>query len=115
MNEESVSSRGASSLADARAAWSGENRHVVALQDDAYPGLLRQISDPPAFLYVHGSLEALQVPQVAVVGSRRCSVDGREAAAMLADGLARVGLGVCSGMATGIDTLAHRAALDAGG
>lgn len=95
--------------------WCDEDRHIVTLADEAYPQLLRQIDDPPPFLFVHGSLKSLQLPQVAIVGSRRCSVDGREAAATLAAGLARAGLAICSGMATGIDSAAHQAALNADG
>ena len=100
---------------DKALAWCDQDRHIITLGDDAYPPLLRQIEDAPPFLFVHGALEALQMPQVAVVGSRRCSVDGREAATSLSVALARAGLTICSGMATGIDTLSHQAALGAAG
>src|SRR5690606_21768704 len=69
----------------------------------------------PPFLFVRGSVAALQLPQIAMVGSRRSSVDGREAAANLASGLVHAGLAICSGMAAGIDSVAHQAALGAGG
>lgn len=96
-------------------AWCDTDRHIVTLDSRDYPHLLRQIDDPPPFLFVHGSVAALQMPQVAMVGSRRSSVDGREAAASLAAGLARAGLVICSGMAAGVDSVAHQAALKAGG
>ena len=100
---------------DRALAWCDADRHIVTLDSEAYPGLLRQIDDPPPFLFVQGSVAALQMPQVAIVGSRRSSVDGREAAASLAAGLARAGLTICSGMAAGIDSVAHQAALAVGG
>lgn len=88
---------------------------IVCLSDNHYPPLLRQIADPPPVLFVRGNLNALSIPQIAVVGSRRCSIDGRENTALLVSELARQGLSVCSGLAAGIDTAAHKAALDAGG
>lgn len=96
-------------------AWCDSERHIVTLESEDYPDLLRQIDDPPPFIFVHGSIAALRLPQVAMVGSRRSSVDGKEAAASLAAGLARAGLTICSGMAAGIDSVAHQAALKAGG
>lgn len=100
---------------DRALAWCGHDRHIVTLDSETYPDLLRQIDDPPPFLFVRGSVAALQLPQIAMVGSRRSSVDGREAAANLASGLVRAGLAICSGMAAGIDSVAHQAALAAGG
>jgi DNA processing protein len=80
-----------------------------------YPPLLATIDDAPAVLYVLGNLAALSVPQVAVVGSRNPTPSGREHAAAFARSLARLKLGVTSGLAIGIDAAAHAAALAAGG
>jgi len=91
------------------------DNHLLALTDSRYPRLLREIADPPPLLFVRGNVDALQLPQIAVVGSRRGSVDGRENASWFAREIAEKGLGVCSGLATGIDTWAHAATLDAGG
>jgi DNA processing protein len=89
---------------------------VVTLGDEAYPGLLREIPDPPLVLYLLGNYKVgAQQPTVAIVGSRRCSTYGRHAAEMLAGELAERGITIVSGLARGIDTTAHRAALSAGG
>ncbi len=88
---------------------------LVTLRDARYPPLLRQIYDPPPFLWVRGRLDAADEAGVAVVGTRKATDYGRRAAEHLADGLARAGVTVVSGLAYGIDIAAHRAALAAGG
>jgi DNA processing protein len=89
---------------------------VLILDDGVYPSLLREIYDPPIVLYVKGAwAECLDQPCVAIVGSRRCSTYGQNAALMLARDLARRGVTIVSGFARGIDAAAHRGALEAGG
>ena len=92
----------------ARIAESGVS--VVTLLDPGYPSLLRQIPDPPPFLYFYGSLAGLVNP-VAVVGSRHATQYGLEATERLCRDLTARGMTVVSGMARGIDTAAHRGAL----
>lgn len=82
--------------------------------DPRYPPLLRAITSPPA-LDVRGSLEPSDALAVAIVGSRRPSAYGTEVAGWLASELAARGITILSGLARGIDTAAHRGALDAGG
>ncbi|MFN0084673.1 MAG: DNA-processing protein DprA [Blastocatellia bacterium] len=89
---------------------------VVTLDDDEYPPLLREIFDPPIALYVRGDLEAAcRRPCLALVGSRRCSTYGTNAAQNLARELAANGITIVSGMARGIDAAGHRGALEVGG
>ena len=89
---------------------------VVTLADDTYPLMLREIYDPPIALYVQGNLNsALAPPAIAVVGSRRCSTYGTNAANFLARELAAHRVTIVSGLARGIDGAAHRGALEAGG
>ncbi len=85
--------------------------HIVLLSDTHYPPLLREIHDPPPLLFVVGQTQALLAPQIAMIGSRRCSVDGKSNTRRFAGFLAEQGLSICSGMARGIDTCAHEAAL----
>ncbi len=80
-----------------------------------YPRLLRDIADPPPVLYVKGEIDSGDDLSVAVVGTRRATAYGKQAAKHLAGDLARSGLTVVSGLARGIDGVAHQAALDAGG
>jgi DNA processing protein len=87
---------------------------IVTLSDAEYPPLLHQIYDPPPFLYVKGDLPTRR-PAVAVVGSRRSSGYGKSVTERLAEELARHGVTIISGMARGIDTAAHRGALQGGG
>jgi DNA processing protein len=89
--------------------------HMVTWDDPDYPLNLRQVYDAPPLLYIRGQIEKRDEWAVAVVGTRRASVYGKEAARMLATGLAQAGVTVVSGLARGIDTVAHRACLDAGG
>lgn len=89
---------------------------AVPLGDPAYPSPLAEIPDPPPVLWVRGDLEALRWPRiVAVVGARAATPAGCAMAEMLASGLAAAGVVVVSGLARGIDSVAHRAALDTGG
>lgn len=88
---------------------------VLEPQDPRFPAMLRHIPDVPALLFAAGRLELLDVPAVAIVGSRSHTRYGAEVCRHFAGGLARAGLVVVSGMARGLDALAHRAALDAGG
>ena len=89
---------------------------ILLLDDGVYPALLREIFDPPITLYVRGAWsECLEKPCVAIVGSRRCSTYGQNAALMLARDLAERGVTIISGLARGIDAAAHRGALEAKG
>lgn len=83
--------------------------------DAAYPAALQAIADPPLVLYVAGAVEPLSGPGIAVIGTRRPTVYGREIALQLAYQLAGAGYVIVSGLALGIDTQAHRGALQAGG
>jgi DNA processing protein len=89
---------------------------ILLLDDGVYPSSLREIYDPPIVLYVKGAwAECLDQPCIGVVGSRRCSTYGQNAAMMLARDLAQRGMTVVSGFARGIDAAAHRGAQEAGG
>jgi len=88
---------------------------VVAFGDEDYPERLRALDSPPPVLFALGSLALLLAPCVAIVGTRRATSYGERVTAELAGALARAGATVVSGMARGIDGVAHRAALAAGG
>ena len=88
---------------------------AVALVDAEYPPLLKEIIDPPLALFYRGDLSLLQKPLVAVVGSRRASPYGMNAAEHLSQQLVSAGVTVVSGLARGIDAAAHTAALSAAG
>src|SRR4030095_6977219 len=87
----------------------------VTGDDPSYPELLRQIHDPPLFLYVLGELTDADRTAVAIVGSRDASPYGRRLTTVISEGLAGRGAAVVSGMARGIDAAAHDAALRGGG
>jgi DNA processing protein len=94
----------------------GLGAEVLALDDPRYPAWLREIYDPPVVLYGLGKIdEALSRPCVAVVGTRKPSTYGVNAATQLSRDLATRGLTIVSGFARGIDTAAHRGALEANG
>ncbi|HKR82089.1 MAG TPA: DNA-processing protein DprA [Candidatus Saccharimonadales bacterium] len=89
----------------------------IALNHPEYPETLRHIAMPPSQLYVKGAaLQAIMDrPRLAVVGSRKISLYGKAVTAQLVQELARSGIVIVSGLAFGVDAVAHRAALEAGG
>jgi DNA processing protein len=88
---------------------------IVTQDDEGYPPLLKTIEDPPPVLYVRGDIGNPMAPRVAVVGSRCPSTYGKVVAEQLARGLAACGVMVVSGLARGIDSVAHINSLDSGG
>ena len=89
---------------------------VLILDDGSYPAMLREIADPPITLYVKGEWQAcLELPCVAVIGSRMCSTYGENASEMLARDLASRGICIVSGLARGIDAAAHKGAIRGAG
>ncbi len=89
--------------------------NVITFQEGGYPRPLRNIHHPPPVLYVEGSFDEQDALSLAVVGTRRPSPYGRLMAERLCRELAERGMTIVSGMARGIDSAAHRAALDSGG
>lgn len=105
----------AASAADDIAAWRQDGFGLLTVLDPAYPDNLRGVYDRPPLLFVSGRLEADDARSVAVIGSRRATADGLASARAIAAHLNAGGFTVTSGLAAGIDTAAHTAALDAGG
>jgi len=89
--------------------------HILTWEDEGYPKLLAEIPDPPPVLYVRGELKPEDAWAVAVVGTRRASTYGREVTRRLVSVLAQSGVTIVSGLARGIDAVAHQTALEAGG
>ena len=87
----------------------------LTAEDAEYPSRLMEIYDPPPVLWVRGDAEVLNRAGIAVVGTRQPTPYGSGMAEVLSRDLARRGLAVMSGMARGVDTCAHKGALDAGG
>jgi DNA processing protein len=88
---------------------------VLTPEDEAYPERLREIYDPPAVLWIRGNAELLARPGIAVVGTRQPSPYGAGMAELLSRDLANRRLVILSGMARGVDTAAHKGAIEAGG
>ena len=92
--------------------WLAEpGNHLITLYNPRFPDLLKQLSDPPIALFARGKLDLLDDPKVAIVGSRRPTPVGAKLVQELASDLANQGLVITSGMALGIDGMAHQAAL----
>ncbi|RMH17051.1 MAG: DNA-protecting protein DprA [Gammaproteobacteria bacterium] len=91
-----------------------ENHHILSIEDERYPVLLRETVNAPPFLYVHGNLQTLNEVHLAIVGSRNPTPDGRQQAYEFSRSLALQGVSIVSGLAIGIDTAAHQGALAAG-
>ncbi len=89
--------------------------YTITPQHERYPELLKQIHDPPELLYVRGTLPPRDALCLAVVGSRKATMYGARAIDEIVEPIARSGVVIVSGLAYGIDALAHRAALKAGG
>ncbi len=89
--------------------------HLLTCASDGYPPLLNQIPDPPLVLYVRGDVKTLSQHAVAMVGTRRPTAYGSSVAHRLARDLAQRQLAIVSGLARGIDSAAHRGALEAPG
>lgn len=87
---------------------------LISPWDRRFPSRLREIYDPPAFLWLRGTVPEVDAPMVTVVGTRRCTDYGRAQAHHFAAELGRRGFTVVSGLAYGIDAAAHRGALDVG-
>ena len=92
-----------------------QNIHIVTIFDKKYPDNLKQIHSPPIVLYVKGRIEDTGGNTVAVVGSRDCTYYGKNMTGRICSSLAKLNITVVSGMARGIDTVAHKEALTAGG
>lgn len=94
-----------------------ENESIVVLseKDPLYPKLLKEIPDNPPLIYMKGNLDCLDLPLVAIVGSRKLTEYGNMVARGFAKELAANGICVVSGLAFGVDAMAHRGALDAKG
>lgn len=90
-----------------------DNHHIITIHCPEYPSLLKQSDGPPPLLYVHGNLSILNDPQLAIVGSRNPTQSGLTNAYDFAKYLGQTGLCITSGLALGIDGVAHQGALDA--
>ena len=88
---------------------------ILTMADEEYPERLLEIYDPPPVLWVRGSVELMSRPGIAVIGTRVPTPYGAGMAELLARDLCGRGLAIFSGMARGVDTAAHKGALDAGG
>lgn len=94
---------------------SGKQNRIIHYADRRYPFLLKQISSAPLVLYAKGNAELLDSRQIAVVGSRKATLAGKQIAECLAQQLSERGITVTSGMACGIDSHAHLGAISASG
>ncbi|MDP3957140.1 MAG: DNA-processing protein DprA [bacterium] len=88
--------------------------HILAFTDEKYPRLLKEIPDAPMILFTRGNYAWADKPLISIVGTRKFTSYGEQAAERLATDLAHAGYVVVSGLAFGIDSIAHKAALEAG-
>jgi len=88
--------------------------NMVSWRSPKYPPLLREIYDPPPLLYFRGNLPNPELPLVAVVGTRKPGIQASQQSYSIARDLGRAGLSVVSGLAIGIDSMAHRGNIDGG-
>ena len=96
--------------------WADEtSRYILHFDHPSYPSLLRNVVGAPLVLFVTGDLAVLNQQQLAIVGSRRPTQDGRDAAQSFTSELVRQGFAITSGLASGIDAISHQTALQQGG
>lgn len=96
--------------------WSDkQNNYLVCLEDEFYPSSLKEIYCPPPLLYLQGQISAFSLDSIAIIGSRRPTLVGQKHAALFAKQLAEMNYCITSGLAIGIDSSAHRGAVDAKG
>ena len=91
------------------------NGRIITMWQDEYPDYLRKIYDPPPLLFLRGTIKDVDRYSVAIVGTRQPTPYGRLAAERFAKELAEKGITIVSGLARGIDTIAHTSSLSAGG
>ena len=89
-----------------------QNKSIICFDSQTYPEQLKEISSPPFILYLHGNAALLTTPQIALIGSRRCSPYGQSKAYQFSGELAQCGITITSGLALGIDGFSHQGALD---
>lgn len=94
--------------------FDSDRKHLIPITSKDYPALLKEIPDPPKLLFVHGEKNLLSRHQIAIVGSRNPTAQGKENTREFAKTLASAGAVITSGMALGVDGIAHQAALDKG-
>lgn len=92
-----------------------ESIQIISIRDTRYPALLRQIYDPPQILYIKGEIKPQDAFSIAVVGTRRMTAYGRRMTEKLVAPLAKAGFTIISGLADGIDGVAHQTALKEAG
>ncbi|MFN2158969.1 MAG: DNA-processing protein DprA [Anaerolineales bacterium] len=92
-----------------------KNITVLTWEDEKYPRLLREIDHPPPVLYLRGEIRVEDDPSVSVVGTRRMTEYGKQVTTELSQTLAHNGITIVSGLARGVDAVAHRVALESNG
>lgn len=113
--EELIATRNRLSLEKLWQQIASQDIRVLTWNDSEYPRLLKEIQQPPPVLYLRGCLTPEDECAVSIVGTRRVTPYGRQVAERVARVLAQNGVTVVSGLARGVDSIAHQAALDAGG
>lgn len=84
---------------------------IITIEDDKYPEQLRSINNPPKHLYIRGNIELLKTPIISIIGSRACSENGTKLTQQFSKELVSQGITIASGMAVGIDSIAHETTL----
>lgn len=91
------------------------NIDIISIEDNEYPKILKSTYDPPVSLYIRGNKKILNNDSIAIIGCRECSQYGKNVAQELAYNIARQRINIVSGLAKGIDGIAHKGAILAGG